>query len=212
MKKDEPIQERYDRILEEAANRSVNQNASGEKQLDQLLRAMWPDQEFGFFNDHDFPKVVSDRGGAWSPLTAGDWEDVDEWNSAVSMRLGITENNGVLKFGIHNIVHRSKKFADQLRAIHNNKTEQRLNHTAKEQKEAVARAAEGRGLATAELKTEYQRAKEAPDGIVTDKEELANRKLQTTVPSQYKKQMPAQKRGRPKKAMPGPVDKTGDGV
>ncbi len=203
--------ERYERILEETKNRTFNGNFSRGKHLEVLLKAIWPDRDFGFYNDEDFSVVTSDRGGAWTPLTAAEWEGNAEWNEVVALRHGITESNGVLKIGMHNICWRPHDFAQKLFRISRDKDEARFSARVASEQQREADAKLGKHVTKMEFeKNEYEPAKVRPDPIHSDPEELKQRKLQVSVPSTYKRPPVQAKRGRKPKVMPVPVDKTGN--
>lgn len=208
------LNERYQSVLREVATRSVNGNFSKNKHMTNLLTTMWPDREWGFRNEQDLPLALSDRGGAWTPLTKDEWEGYEEWNEMAALRHGLRLNNGIIQMGIHFIVWRKKEFADALRQIEFEQRERRLKSEARAQQES-ANMALGRNVTEMREEIAFERAKMAPEPIVSSEEMLAEiekrhtePQIRVTVPAMPKKAAPKRKPGRPaKKAASKAVDK-----
>jgi hypothetical protein len=199
---EQQLNERYKSILSETANRTVNGNFSKAVHLRKLLQAIWPERDFGFFNDAEYPVAISDRGGAWIGLTEEEWADYESWNDQVALRHGISKGNGVLRSGIHNICWRNIDFGKALRKQNYAADEARAAGTVAAQKSA-ANMALGRNVVDMNLSgADYTPAKVAPTPIHTDPEALVVRekKLQVSVPEMPKPTKKVVKRGRPKKA------------
>ena len=202
-------QKRYDEALQKAANKSFNGDLIKSRQMIALLKPKWPDLEWGFFNERDLPSRLSDSGGSWMVLTVAMWQEWGEWNEQMAMRHGLVEKNGALMMPPgHIICWRPKWFGEKLRAISNQKTNERLSVQTAESQASGINQRLGRKVATAQLDVEYQRAVVRPDAIDTDPEfhaRHAEPKIQIAVPEKKVAPKPRRKPGRkPKHAL---VDK-----